>query len=252
MADLIENLSQVLDIAKSTQSSFGDTSIIWWRGQGDETWKLQPGIFRKNQNVDLIVRNESSLYLQFMAEAPTRYDKCPGKEESAKWLFLMQHYGLKTRLLDWTCSPLIALFFVVSESEQTNGDLWALNAKSLNELQTQVSQGGLFLDHSQFVIPILNAAFSGINKPDLKTIAMLNDQIDTRMLVQNARFVLFGNETPLEDLGENNKVLKRFKIPCSKKSDLKKELASLGITRANLFPDLGSLSVNLNEDFKYQ
>ena len=34
--------------------------------------------------------------------------------DSWEWLFFMQHYGVPTRLLDWSESPLMALFFAVT------------------------------------------------------------------------------------------------------------------------------------------
>jgi hypothetical protein len=65
---------------------------------------------------------------------PTRsLAKTPDPDDYFGWLFLAQHYGLPTRLLDWSESPLVALYFAVTEGhEDHDGCVWALWPGGLN------------------------------------------------------------------------------------------------------------------------
>ena len=69
---------------------------IWWRGQSCYGWDLTPRVFREDRGF----RYEQSTIILFQKRAPARHSAVPATNAKADWLFLMQHYGLPTRLLD--------------------------------------------------------------------------------------------------------------------------------------------------------
>lgn len=90
----------------------------FFRGQAHD-YPLLPGILRSN--VQNNYRNNfESLYLKISNEFPDKLqyfelnDSC-NIEEREYQLSLLQHYGLKTSLLDITSNPYIAMLFMLSE-----------------------------------------------------------------------------------------------------------------------------------------
>jgi hypothetical protein len=83
---------------------------------------------------DLSYFAESSMLKHFMLKTDTRAYNI---NSTLDWLCLMQHHGIPTRLLDWTESILIALYFAVKEKNTCDGYIFALNSSRLNE-QTRI------------------------------------------------------------------------------------------------------------------
>src|SRR5206468_3187827 len=110
-------LLEVIDEVYGTLS--GTLPGIWWRGQADREWELVPSVHRPEFR-----NHEDCLTQDFIRRARTRFGDCPPEGAWPDWLILMQHHGLPTRLLDWSESPLVAIYFAVTELADKDGALW--------------------------------------------------------------------------------------------------------------------------------
>ena len=94
---------------------------LWYRGCGRASHKLKPSLYRhkKHQTIEEILSLEKALLARFRQRSIPFHSR-PLADEW-EWLFLMQHYGVPTRLLDWSESPLMALFFAVTSAPHKIG-----------------------------------------------------------------------------------------------------------------------------------
>ena len=89
-------------LSKTKYKNSVDEEIIY-RGMSDAEWKLMPYLGRYS---DLSYGQEFNLVNSFLALRPEAFQELNTDFEI---LSKMQHYGLPTRLLDFTTNPLIAL-----------------------------------------------------------------------------------------------------------------------------------------------
>ena len=211
----------------------------WFRGHARSSWNLVPWARR-----DFTRAVETSMTNTFMVEAPARHTGCPEHGDLISWLCFMRHYGLPTRLLDWTTSLLVAAYFAVCETDSDGGAaIWALRPEVLNEVQIDervvVLLGGTHPLKRHFT-----AAFNSDVASD-KVFAFISPHIDPRMMLQQAAFTIHGTDSPLEEADQCERFLLKAEIPADARDVLKYQIAALGIRRPIIFPGLADLAQDL-------
>ena len=109
----ITSLNQLMDFV-SSRASF--KTPLWFRGARNAAYDLVPSLYRHTTVVEAekLKELEADLMARFRHRAPPFVEQLPS--EAFQLLFLMQHYGVPTRLLDWTENPNVAAFFAVENA----------------------------------------------------------------------------------------------------------------------------------------
>ena len=217
----------------------------WFRGHGDANWRLEPGWYRlppPGQGVEADWYNERNLLLEFKFRAPRYLQTLPSNDW--EWLFLMQHYGLPTRLLDWTESALIGLYFALRDNRGA-GDaaVWMLNPWWLNKQSLgtyEIPHAGE--SHIADWAPLGDEKVLQARLP----VAIKPIQASPRISALKGFFTIHGAERgALEKLSHSNADkgpgLRKLTIPRARVVEMKRDLAVAGITETTVFQDIDGL-----------
>jgi hypothetical protein len=235
---LIEDkeLTSISDMIKFLKSDTQEDQIIWFRGQADKSWLLRPSLARQDQ----ALVKEKMLVKKFIQTAsPYVIDNIP--KTTWDWIFLMQHYRVPTRLLDWTETPLVALYFAICEQRDVDGVIWCLDPVRLNKearlkFSYDLELPAFGVDEKVLDNYLPDRLEGGTS--EMFPIAAIGQRNSKRMLAQAGTFTINHlKDVPIEEIGEKKHIW-RYIIPAAKKEDLKDELDHLGYSELKLFPEL--------------
>ena len=230
---------------------------IWYRGvHNKDKHKLLPRAYRQ-KGID-----EVSFLVKFQSLAPSFAFRDPHSDWD--WLFLAQHYGLPTRLLDWTESPLVALYFAFYEWEgNTDPAVWIIDAAKLNKVSIQDESTLGVNTNTKFIEAWLPSEIKkGVKKFDFGSkkqnnnlpLAILPSRREPRIVAQQGMFTVHGfDKSPIEDIMlasvDGNQSICRINLIGFDSSEIKQQFRILGLNEIALFPELSSVAKKLIEDY---
>lgn len=220
-------INDIQDFLNFKHQFLEDSQEIWYRGQNNYDWNLIPSFFRLKDDsittetslLDIFIQNSSTLI-----QAPSN---------PIDWMFIMQHYGIPTRLLDWTENPLVALYFSVEcYRDNIDGSLWLLKPRILNNKSINIPTIPMYDDKS---------ISEHMEKKDAvyakQPTAILATRNNSRLQIQDGVLTIYvRNGKDIHD--ESESYLLKIKIPANSKEKIYQQLKLLGINKFRLFPEL--------------
>ena len=282
-----------------------------FRGQGDARWTLKPNAFRPHAlavntfaNVEwpwISSRDHAELELAGIVRFAVRADRAgfllPGDApairdpraaphaldlhefppmEYLSLAALAQHYGIPTRLLDWTWKPLVAAYFAAADCIRTRTTqpdrerlaVWALSSTFVSQVGATQDPAFLVVSAPAATNPNLHAQggmFTLVQPQSDATATVQLPDLDALLLELDRR-----NEDPPITRGDPGEILDggrrrerwsreqlapvfyKLTLPVNESRVLLRLLAELGVSGASVFPGLDGVARSIREERDWQ
>jgi hypothetical protein len=226
-----------------------------FRGQPDAGWTFKSSLERlcDDFNLDCLTA-ERAIVSEFKRRYHQYSHLSPSPTDNLEWLSIMRHYGCPTRLLDWTYSIYIALYFALEKSKG-DASLWALRGQWLDD------EGGKILRKSRVRAETVKAftiwpkfaederlftrVFLNNKNPVPLAFVVCPKRLTQRLSLQKGLFLCPGdvsktfeeNILAVEGHNDRNNLVKLV-VPKEKRIEYLWHLDNMNINRTSLFPGL--------------
>jgi hypothetical protein len=258
----MQKITCIQDLINWNNSNSDKGARFLFRGMADKSYQLIPKLSR-TENGEVVSEEVASKRREKLREYLTirlpayGFDfQGMGKiERTWKELFIAQHYGVPTQLLDFTRNPMTALFFACEQSPKKDGILFSVGIKA-QEVKSKEEFNAAKPDYNIASYDLLAHGANPLGPYNLggKHKFVVPPQLDNRIKSQDSVFCCFPPEqltVTLEkqvsweyeggQVGEGMNWINSWVIPSSSKSSILQELNRIGINHSTLFPDVHGL-----------
>ncbi len=264
----LESLDQFISTTGGYRQRWEDewdtTWQPWFRGEkySQSPMRLRPKLYRSTQKLGALLYIEQELRLDFRRKAALLIsERQPsGDLQHWEWYFLMQHYGVPTRLLDWTDSSLVGLFFALFDrtdpKDKADSAIYMIDPWWLNDIVFRSSRSPSKSKYQGIALPDWAVARRYLAEDEFRSVELKTElplavaptHLSRRFAAQRSQFIIFGRDkgNRLVSLGKpKDSRIRKIRIKGDRIPEIKSELAGCGITESMVFPDLDGLGREL-------
>jgi hypothetical protein len=237
--NVIESLS---DFFAVFHSLLEPNKVFWFRGHPKVDYSLAPSALRydkaESRERALGLVADMKRFLEMKLARP------PAADDDLGWMQVAQHYGLPTRLLDWTQNAAVALFFACAKDPDADGLVVILNPIELNQSVDSRSPRIFNLQRDAKIIRPYFRLRGKVDAKGKRTIAINPTWNTERIAMQQGAFTLHGSRQFALDRGQASSLL-YVPILKERKEALLNELGRVGIGEMFIFPEAEHVCAHL-------
>lgn len=221
----IRSVAELCELVEQEFRNDKGTTVVY-RGHGAKSFDLRPKVGRLRPAGNSSGRrvNEKLMLQLFRRQT---FGLSAAVENEWELLAIAQHHGMATRLLDWSRSPLVGLYFAVCrecESREKDGRPLKEDAELIAWRSNREVLNSEYLSKSPFKVKKVSRYIPRVVTP--------------RLRAQSGLFSI--QPDPSHAMSEVG--MARISIPFDRRKAIKDALYRLGINESVLFPDLDGVA----------